>query len=40
MSRREAFEAGIARDADAAAAREVEKLHAKVRQPTIENDAG
>lgn len=33
-----AFDAGIARDADAAAAREIEKLHAKIGQLTIEND--
>lgn len=33
-----AFDSGIARDADAAAAREVEKLHAKIGQLTIEND--
>jgi transposase len=33
-----AFDAGIARDADAAAAGEIEKLHAKIGQLTIEND--
>lgn len=33
-----AFDVGIARDADAAAAREIEKLHAKIGQLTIEND--
>ena len=33
-----AFDAGIARDADAAAARGIGKLHAKIGQPTIEND--
>ena len=33
-----AFDAGIGRDADAAAAREIEKLHAKIGQLTIEND--
>src|SRR5271166_3279519 len=33
-----AFDSGIARDADAAAAREIEKLHAKIWQLTIEND--
>ena len=33
-----AFDAGIARDADTAAAREIEKLHAKIGQLTIEND--
>jgi len=33
-----AFDAGIARAADAAAAREIEKLHAKIGQLTIEND--
>jgi transposase len=33
-----AFDAGIARDADAAAAREIEKLHAEIGQLTIEND--